>query len=69
MLKPIAEVKTRIARHLSTTLPVRKKVAEAAPPAPPPSPPTGSHRVRDLFPSPLPETNEEEEGQSPPPRR
>jgi hypothetical protein len=63
--KSIMEVKTRIDSRLSTILPVREKVAEAVPPLPSPSPPTGSHRVRDPFPSPLPENNEAEEVKAP----
>jgi hypothetical protein len=50
----IAEVKPRIASCPSTTLPVRDKVAEAAPLAPHPLPP--------------PENNDEEGKQSSPPR-
>jgi hypothetical protein len=64
----IAEVKTRIASCPLTALPVRKKVAEAAPPAPPPITPTVGRRVRDPSPSPLPENNDEEGRHSPLPR-
>jgi hypothetical protein len=46
----IAEVKTRIASHPSTALPVREKVAEATPPAPPPSPPTRWSSCKGSFP-------------------
>jgi hypothetical protein len=63
----IAEVKTRIASCPSTALLVRKKVVEAAPPASPPSLPTCSYRVWELSPSPLPENNDDEGRQSPPP--
>jgi hypothetical protein len=64
----IIEVKTRIASRLSTALPVREKVVEAAPLAPPPLPPTGSYRVWNPSPS-LPQDNNDEEGrQCPPPR-
>jgi hypothetical protein len=64
----IVEVKTRIASCPSTALPVREKGAEATPRASPLSAPTGGHCVRDPSSSPLLENNDEEKGQSSPPR-
>jgi hypothetical protein len=54
----MTEVNTRIASHLSTALPVREKVAEAASQALPPSPPTSGYRVRDPSLLPPPEHND-----------
>jgi hypothetical protein len=64
----MAEVTIRIANCLSTALPVREKVAEAASPMLPPSPLTGSHHECDPSRSPLPQNNDEEGRQSLPPR-
>jgi hypothetical protein len=64
----ITEVKTRITSHSSTVLPLREKVAEAAPPAPPPLPTTGGRGIRNPSPLPPSENNDEEGRQSHPPR-
>jgi hypothetical protein len=65
----IAEVKTRITSHTSTTLPIREKVAVAAPLVQPPSRPTGSRCVQNPSPSPLPENNNRDGRYSLSPRR
>jgi hypothetical protein len=61
----IADVKTRIASHPSTALPVRETVGEPGSPALFTSPLPSSGRVRDVSPSPSPETNDEKSRQIP----